>query len=189
MYPCKRLTYLLINVFLLLSHFADAQVADSIYKSNIKTVRLYNYGDQLSMPILNLNTNDQVELHFDDLQADVKYYYYTFQLCDRDWNPVILSQFDYLKGFTQMRITNYRFSSIAFSRYTHYQATIPDRSSYPIKSGNYLIKVFLDGDTSKVAFTKRLLVVDNKSTISARVTQPFSPQYFRTHQRLEFNVN
>ncbi|HUS00665.1 MAG TPA: DUF5103 domain-containing protein [Chitinophagaceae bacterium] len=189
MYPCKRFTYLLINIFLLVSYFADAQVADSIYRSNIKTVRLYNYGDQLSMPIINLNTNDQVELHFDDLQADVKYYYYTFQLCDREWNPVILSQFDYLKGFTQIRITNYRFSSIAFTRYTHYQAIIPDRNSYPIKSGNYLLKVFLDGDTSKVAFTKRLLVVDNKSTISARVTQPFSPQYFRTHQRLEFNVN
>jgi hypothetical protein len=157
--------------------------------SSIKTVRLHNYGDQLSMPVINLNTNDRVELHFDDLQADVKYYYYTFQLCDRNWKPVNVSQFDYLKGFTQIRITNYRFSSIAFTRYSHYQAIIPDRNSYPVKSGNYLIKVFLDGDTAKVAFTKRLLVVDNRSTIAARITQPFSPQYFRTHQRLEFNVN
>ena len=189
MYPCKRFIFFLINIFLLLTHFANAQVADSIYKNYIKTVRLHNSGDQLSMPVINLNTNDQVELHFDDLQADVKYYYYTFQICDRDWKPIVLSQFDYLKGFTQVRITNYRFSSIAFTRYTHYQAIIPDKGSYPIKSGNYLIKVFLDGDTSKIAFTKRLLVVDNKSTISARVTQPFSPQYFRTHQRLEFNVN
>ncbi|MEO5781720.1 MAG: DUF5103 domain-containing protein, partial [Ginsengibacter sp.] len=190
MYPGKHLVkYLLINIFLL-SHFcAVAQVADSIYKSNIKTAQLYNYGNQLSLPIINLNSNDQVELHFDDMQGDVKYYYYTFQLCDKDWNPVNLSQFDYLKGFTQMRINNYRFSSIAFTKYTHYQAILPEKNSYPIKSGNYLVKVFLDGDTSKVAFTKRLLVVDNKSTIAARITQPFTPQYFRTHQRLEFNVN
>lgn len=189
MYPAKPLPYLLLHIFLLINFCVSAQVADSIYKRNIKTVRLHNYGDQLSIPILNLNTNDQVELHFDDTQGDVKYYYYTFQICDRDWRPINLSQFDYLKGFTQMRINNYRFSSIAFTKYTHYQAIIPDKNSYPIRSGNYLLKVFLDGDTSKVAFTKRLLVVDNKSTISARVTQPFSPQYFRTHQRLEFNVD
>ena len=190
MYPGKPLIkYLLINIFLILNFCVSAQVADSIYKSNIKTVRLYNSGDQLSMPLINLNTNDQVELHFDDLQGDVKYYYYTYQLCDKDWTPVNISQFDYLKGFTQMRVNNYRFSSIAFTKYTHYQAVLPEKSSYPTKSGNYLLKVFLDGDITKVAFTKRLLVVDNKAAIAARITQPFSPQYFRTHQRLEFNVN
>ncbi len=189
MYVRKLPIYLLITVLLLISHFGIAQVADSIYKSNIKTVRLYNYGNQLSLPIINLNTNKLVELHFDDLQGDVKNYYYSLQLCNRDWKPENLSQFDYLKGFTQIRISNYRFSSIAFTKYTHYQAVIPDKNSYPIKSGNYLLKVFLDGDTSKLAFTKRLLIVDNKSTIAARITQPFSPQFFRTHQRLEFNVN
>jgi len=183
------LKYLLLNIFFIINFYAAAQVADSIYKSNIKTVRLYNYGDQLSLPIIKLNTNDQVELHFDDLQGDVKYYYYTYQLCDKDWAPVTVSQFDYLKGFTQMRVNDYRFSSIAFTKYTHYQAILPDKNSYPVKSGNYLLKVFLDGDTSKVAFTKKLLVVDNKATIAVKITQPFSPQFFRTHQRLEFNVN
>ena len=190
MYLCKHLLkYILINIFLLFSYGLTAQVADSIYKNNIKTVRFHNYGNQLSIPVINLNTTDQVELHFDDLGAGVKYYYYTYQLCDKNWMPINLSQFDYLKGFTQMRINNYRFSSIAFTKYTHYQATLPEKNSYPTKSGNYLLKVFLDGDTSRLAFAKRLLVVDNKSIISAKITQPFSPQYFRTHQRLEFNVN
>lgn len=189
MYPAKPLLFLLLNIFLLVNYNAFAQVADSIYHPNIKTVRLHSYGNQLSLPIINLNTNDQLELHFDDLHGGVKYYYYTYQLCDRGWNTINLSQFDFMKGFTQSRINNYRFSSIAFTKYTHYQAIIPDRNSYPIKSGNYLLKVFLDGDTSKVAFTRRLLVVDNKSTISAAITQPFTPQYFRTHQRLQFNVD
>ena len=190
MYPAKPLIkFLFLSVFVFFNCCVAAQVADSIYKPNIKTVRLHSYGSQLTLPIINLNTGDQVELHFDDLDGDVKYYYYTFQVCDREWKPINLSQFDYLKGFTQVRINNYRFSSIAFTKYTHYQAIIPDRSSYPIRSGNYLVKVFLDGDTSKVVFTKRLLVVDNRSVIAARITQPFTPQYFRTHQRLEFNVN
>src|SRR5687768_6370225 len=131
MYPGKIIIYLFVNIFLLINYCA-AQVADSIYRSNIKTVRLHNFGNQLSPAIINLNSGDQVELHFDDLDGDVKYYYYTYQLCDKDWNPVNLSQFDYLKGFTQIRVNNYRFSSIAFTKYSHYQAVIPDRNSYPI---------------------------------------------------------
>lgn len=166
-----------------------AQAPDSIYINNIKTAKLYPRGDQLSLPVINLASGDQVELHFDDMEADVKYYYYTYQLCNSDWTPINLSQFDYLKGFTQLRISNYRYSSLAYTRYTHYQAVLPDRSIYPIKSGNYILKVFLDGDTSKLAFTKRLMVVDNKAAIIAKVTQPFQPEYFRTHQRIEFSID
>ncbi|MEO6220929.1 MAG: DUF5103 domain-containing protein [Ginsengibacter sp.] len=178
-----------IAFFLISSQPMYAQVPDSIYVNSIKTAKLYTYGNQISMPVINLQSGDQVELHFDDMDADVKYYYYTYQLCNYDWKPVNLSQFDYLKGFTQLRITNYRFSSIAYTRYTHYQAVIPDKSSYPTKSGNYILKVFLNGDTSKLAFTKRLMVIDNKATIIAKVTQPFAPEYFRTHQRIQFTVD
>ncbi len=187
----KTLKYILpaFLFFLFSYNFLHAQTPDSIYVNNITTVRLYNYGNQLAMPVINLNSNDQVELHFDDLDADVKYYYYTYQLCNSDWKPANLGQFDYIKGFTQLRITNYRFSSIAYKRYTHYQAVLPDRNSYPARSGNYLLKVYLDGDTSKLAFTKRLMVVDNKAAIAARVTQPFAPEFFHTHQKLQFTVD
>ena len=175
-------------VFLFSSKCIIAQSPDSIYVNNIRTVRLYNYGNQLSLPVINLNSSDQVELHFDDMDADVKYYYYTYQLCNNDWTPVNLSQFDYIKGFTQLRISNYRFSSIALTRYTHYQAVIPDRSSYPTRSGNYILKVYLNGDTSQLAFTKRLMVVDNKASILARVIQPYAPEFFQIHQRVQFTV-
>jgi hypothetical protein len=184
---CVRLT--LILFFLSCVSIVFSQAPDSIYVNNIKTVRFHNYGDQLSLPVITLNSNDAAELHFDDMDVKVKYYYYTFQLCNSDWKPVNLSQFDYIKGFTQMRINNYRFSSIAYTRYTHYQAVIPDRSCVPSRSGNYILKVFLDGDTSKLVFTKRLLVLNNKSTIGARVTQPFLPEFFRSHQKIQFNVN
>lgn len=180
---------LLIVCFSFFYFVMFAQVADSIYSANIRTVRLNISGDQLSLPVINLNSNDIVELNFDDLDSRAKSYYYTFQLCNADWTPVNLSQFDYIKGFTQIRINNYRFSSIAYTRYTHYEAIIPDRNCQPTRSGNYLLKVFLDGDTSKLAFTKRLLVLNAKASISARVTQPFLPEYFRTHQKIQFNVN
>jgi hypothetical protein len=168
---------------------AQLQNPNAVYAVNIHSVRFNIYGDQETMPLYRLNSGDKLELHFDDMDTRVKSYYYTYQLCDYNWQPVNLSSFDYMKGFTQQRITNYRFSSIAYTRYTHYQAILPDANSMPSKSGNYLLKVFLDGDTAQTVFTRGLLVLDSKASVSAQVIQPFAPQYYKTHQRVKFNVS
>ncbi len=168
---------------------ANAQIPDHIYKPNIASVKLHKYGDIYSYPILILNGSEQLELHFDDMDADVKYYYYGFQLCNADWTPANIQPFDYIRGFQSNRITNYRNSSIVQTRYTHYQAIFPERNSAPTKGGNYLLKVFLNDDTSKLIFTRRFLVVNNKASVSAQVTQPFNANFFRTHQRVQVAVN
>ncbi|HVZ96762.1 MAG TPA: DUF5103 domain-containing protein [Chitinophagaceae bacterium] len=174
--------------FLMLSKNTMALSPDSIYMSNIKTARLYYSGNELSLPVINLNSIGQLELHFDDLDADVKYYYYTYQLCNSDWTPVDINQADYIRGFIQMRISTYRFSSIALTRYTHYQAVLPDQSGYPTKSGNYILKVYLNGDTSQLAFTKRLMITGGQASVAAKIIQPFAPPLYQTHQRLQFTV-
>jgi hypothetical protein len=183
----KKVVFLFM--FFFTGKYLFAQAPDSIYAANIETVRMYNPGNQFSIPVINLNGGNQVDLQFDDMDADVKYYYYTYQLCNSNWVPADLGQFDYIKGFTQNRITNYRFSSIALTRYTHYQVTLPDGNMYPSRSGNYVVKVFLNGDTSQLVFTKRLLVVDSKATINARIIQPFSPSLSETSQKIQFRID
>jgi hypothetical protein len=181
--------YLFIFIFLLTAFCTYGQLPDKIYKDNVKCVRFHLYGDQESMPIYNLNSAEQLELNFDDMDANVKNYYYTYQLCDYSWKPVDISPFMYIKGFTQQRITTNRYSSIALTKYIHYQAMLPDRNTTITMSGNYLLKIFLDGDTSKLVFTRRLLVLEQQATIAARVVQPLTPQWFKTHQKLQFNAN
>ncbi len=166
-----------------------AQNVEKIYKPFIRTAQLFMYGNQQSLPVCALNSADRLQLEFDDMDGGIKSYYYTFVLCDYNWNPVNLSPFDYLKGFTQNRITTYRYSSLALTRYTHYQAFLPDRNSLPTRSGNYLLKVFLDGDTSKLAFTKQMLVFEQKAGINGSVVQPFSVQLFKTHQKIRMFIN
>ena len=165
------------------------RLPDQVYLSNIKTVKLNRFGDPLSYPVLALNSSDLLELNYDDLDGGVKHYYYTLTLCNANWTPAQLSYFDYVKGYSQVRINTYRNSSISLTRYTHYQATLPDRNCQPIKSGNYLLKVFLNGDTSQLAFTKRFLVVDNKLSVAIQVTQPFNQEYFQTHHRFQVQVD
>ena len=158
------------------------------YGAAIQSAKLYRIGDQTSFPAIALNGGNTLQLDFDDLDNRVKNYYYTFQLCNADWTPSILHPFEYIKGFQNNRISTYRNSSIATTRYIHYQATVPDRNCYPSKSGNYLLKVFLDSDTSKLAFVKRFVVYDNLSTVAAQVQQPFNAQFFRSYQKLFITV-
>lgn len=176
-------------VLLLTVYIASAQVPDKVYAANIHNVKLNFYGNQLAYPVIRLNTNDQLELNFDDLGGGVRNYSYTWQLCNADWSKTILSEFDYIKGFTQNRITTYRNSSIALVKYTHYMVTLPERNCQPSRSGNYLLKAFSDGDTSHVLFTRRVLVTDEKATVGVQIQQPFSGQFFKTHQKLQFSVN
>jgi len=65
---------------------------------------------------------------------------------------------------------------------------LPDRNCVPVRSGNYLLEVFLDGDTSKIVFTKRFLVVDNRSSITADIQQPFNAQWFQKYQKVSVGV-
>lgn len=162
---------------------------DRIYMPGIRTVKLHPPGDPVAPPILRLNGTDQLELNFDEMGSDVRTYYYTFQLCDADWAPVQMSFFDYVKGFSRVRITNYRTATITLSRYIHYHALLPDRNCVPTKSGNYLLKVFADGDTSKLAFTRRILVIDQRMDVALQIQQPFNQRYFQTHHRLQVNVS
>lgn len=167
----------------------SAQQPDKIYMPNIHTVKLFVTGNQDVYPIIKLNASNMMELHFDDLNGSVKNYNYTYVLCNADWTSANLSPFDYLQGFTQGKFMQYRNSSVAKTKYVHYQALLPEQSCMPKISGNYLLKVYLNGDTSKLAFTRRVLVLNDIIPVGAKITQPFNTQLFRTYQKLQFTVD
>jgi hypothetical protein len=180
----KGISILLLAGILAGFHLISRAQSETALGATIKSAKLYRLGDQTSFPILALNSGNALQLDFDDLDIRVKNYYYTFQLCNADWSPSILHPFEYIKGFQNVRINTYRNSSIASTRYIHYQAQVPDRNCYPDRSGNYLLKVFLDSDTSKLVFAKRFVVVNTLATVAAQVQQPFNAQFFRSYQKL-----
>jgi Domain of unknown function (DUF5103) len=181
--------YLILFFMLYFVVNLEAQIPDSVYTPNIYSVKLFLKGNQMSYPVLTLTGNDQLDLEFDDLDGDVKNYYYTYQLCNADWTPVQVSTFDYINGFAQSQITNYRFSSVSLIHYTHYHIILPENNSRLTLSGNYILKVYLNNDETKIAFTKRLLVVQTLVSISAQILPPMNPQFSGAYQKLQFTVN
>src|SRR6187551_1801623 len=92
------------------------------FDEDIKSVKLYRFGNQTAFPAIALGDQNALELHFDDMDPSIKNYYYTFQLCNADWSYSNLKPFDYIRGFQNVRIGTYRNSSISTYRYVHYQA-------------------------------------------------------------------
>lgn len=183
----QRVTILLAMCMVLT---AQAQpLLEEVRSANVVGIKLYKKGDQLLYPILRLGETEGLELHFDDINNSSRSYFYTYVLCNADWSIANVSNMDYIKGFTQVRLNQYRFSSATQSKYVHYSATLPAANSLPSKSGNYLLKVYENGDTAKLLFSKRFLVVNEKASLAARMQQPFAPEYFLTHQKLLIDLN
>jgi hypothetical protein len=54
------------------------QIPEEVRLPQIKTVQLFMFGNQLGYPALELNSGDRMELHFDDMDANIKNYSYIF---------------------------------------------------------------------------------------------------------------
>ncbi|MFZ9942396.1 MAG: DUF5103 domain-containing protein [Bacteroidia bacterium] len=161
---------------------------DFVYKENIKSVVLEQSGLKLSEPILKLGTDESLALSFDDLDADNKYYAYTLIHCNADWTPSNLLQSDYLQGFSEDRITDYKASFNTIQPYTNYRLVIPGREVRPILSGNYLLMVYPEGEPEKPVITRRMMVVEPRTVIDGVVHRATTVQDRDSKQEVDFSV-
>lgn len=166
----------------------QAQV-DKILDTNIQTVLIYPKGKPLALPVIGLNTQEELVVQFDDLKAQYQQYYFTVELMDRLWQPVALNPFDYIRGLTQNNIRDYTISSIAQQSYYHYSYRFPSASCRPTKSGNYLMKVYRQGRKNELVFTKRFFVVEQDVPIAASIQEPFDGLISKTHQKIQVTLD
>ena len=116
----------------------NMRCVDSIYKKNIKTVQLRDASFEMSQPILNLETQGTLVLNFDDFDGGTKNFMYTFIHCNADWTPDDLSTTEFIDGFADNVISDYKFSFNTIQRFTYYYVSFPNANIRFTKSGNYL---------------------------------------------------
>lgn len=165
------------------------RIHDDVYHSNIRTVNLHRLGHELSFPVINFNAGEQLLLSFDDLDSDVKLYKYTVVHCDATWNLSDLWPSDYIAGFTDDQIDNYRFSFNTLQPYTHYELVFPNDNLKFTLPGNYLLIVYPGSNPENVAFTRRFSVVDTKVSIDGRVRMPATSSERTKKHEIGFKIN
>jgi Domain of unknown function (DUF5103) len=142
---------------------------DYVYKKNIKTVQLRDESFELTKAILNLGSVEKLKLSFDDLDADLKNYSYTLIHCNYNWEPSDLMPNEYIDGFLDNSINDYRYSFNTLQKYTHYNVSFPNNSMRITKTGNYILKVYQDNNPESIVITRRFMVFQNKIAIESNV--------------------
>ncbi|MBW4889349.1 DUF5103 domain-containing protein [Mucilaginibacter sp. HMF5004] len=165
------------------------QYDNHVYQSNIKTVQLYNSVKEGSFPAITLGSSETLTLGFDDLKAGSRNYMYTIEHCDAEWNPSRISPTEYLQSFTEDRLSDYRYSTNTIQKYTHYQLTLPNYNIIPKLSGNYILKVYEDGDRNKMVLTRKFYVVDNKVSVQTDITASSDNLLRQSAQKINFQLS
>jgi hypothetical protein len=160
---------------------------DYTYKATIKTAQLYGTEWEFSPPLIEKNTDEQLQLSFDDLDGDQKRYSITFVHCNADWTPSDLMTMEFVEGFSDMNIINFSYSINTLQKYTHYSIVFPTQSVKFIKSGNYIVYVYLNGDKKDLVLSRRFMVFENKLNITASIRQAMGENSVGK-QQLEFSV-
>lgn len=187
----KQCLHLLLFLTIGVNTFAQQTMVyeDKIYQPEIKSVQFYNATKEASFPIISLRSNEQVLLSFDDLRGRTRTLNYTIEHCDAAWNSSRLSPTEYLQSFTEDRIMNYNYSSNTRQKYIHYELTLPNQTIAPKLPGNYLLKVYEDGDPARLILTRRLYVLAPKVSIAAEMTPSASTMLRQTNQKINIQVN
>ncbi len=162
---------------------------DFIYKKSIRTVQLQKSDWEFSAPVIKLGSDEKLKLMFDDLDGESKNYRFTIIHCDARWNPTDrLLQSEYINGFFDDNINDYQYSKNTIQKYVHYELIFPTENLKPSKSGNYLLKVFLDYDQNNVVLTKRFMVIDEKINILPDIHHATIINDYNYKQEIDFSI-
>ncbi len=190
MYMMKKLLPFFIVLFIASACPAQTPYSNQVFRAGIKTVEFYNTKKQPSFPLIRLNSDEQLLLAFDDLEGSTARYYYTIRHCDEDWKESNLSPAEYLQSFTEDQIQNYNYSTATVQKYTHYELKLPNDNIKPKISGNYILKVYLDGDQSNTVLTQRFYVVESKISVMAEIAPSSADVSSRqTNQKINLQID
>ena len=182
----------LLGIFFFLSCFfrlsAQTVYSTKPFSDEIKTAQVIVNNNVFLPPIISLNGNDVVTVKFDKLSVENPYVRYRIIHCNADWTPSDLSEVDYLDGFNDQLVKEYRFSENTTVNYIHYDLSFPNNDARMKISGNYAVVVTDDTNPDKNLLTACFSVVEQQMQIKASVSGNTDIDFNKSHQQLSFEL-
>lgn len=177
---------LLINSFVLSS---QSFFRNQTHAENIKTLQIDVAGKEFSLPIIELNGMEVLDVRFDEMSHEAHSYGYKVIHCNADWTPSNISSTEYIQGFTTANITDYTLSLNTTYLYTHYRFQLPNEDMSFKISGNYVVVIYEDNKMDKPIAQACFSIVEPKVFITATIRGNTDTELNRRMQQLDFEVN
>jgi hypothetical protein len=176
----------LILIGLVFMNFiASSQEYEILPPEYIKTIQFTGNQELTGTPLIKLN--ESLSLTFDDIRARVADYYYTIEHYDYNWTPSKLAKNEYIEGFDNIRIFDFRNSLTTLQPFTHYELRIPNKNTRRLKvTGNYMLKIF--NEDRQLVFSRKFMVFDPFVNVRAQVRRSRSLDNIGQKQLIEYRV-
>jgi hypothetical protein len=179
-----------LRIFPLYSENTDTLLfTNHVFNDKIKTVQLYKEGWNLSYPVIKLNSDEKLVLHFDLLGDNIENYYYTFIHCDKDWRKSDIFYTDYMDGFSENPIEDYKPSFNTTVNYIHYRLSFPNERAQLKLSGNYILLVHPMNEPENPVLSQRFIITEDVAGITISAHRPRMTADVNTNQQIDFTVN
>jgi hypothetical protein len=139
---------------------------------------------------MTLHSADRLVVGFDELSLDVHRLSYRLEHCEADWSTSEdIFESDWLNGFNDNPIDDYRNSINTTVLYTHYQFHIPNEQCQLKMSGNYRLTVFDEDADHERLLEVEFYVVEPLMTVGLEATTNTDIDHNDSHQQVSFSVN
>lgn len=172
-----------------LGNIDSLKYTDHTFRPTIKTVILQQEGVDGSAPMIELNSGTRLHLQFDDLDVIQRQYYYSLEHCNADWKPSRVMVSRAIRGLPQDFLQDFQYSFNTRLQYMHYSLVFPSDQMEILLSGNYILKVYEDGDQDNLVLTRRFMVFKREAPVSASVRRTVPVNLMDTHQEVDVSVN
>lgn len=164
---------------------------NEILDKNIASLQVVANNDWLSLPIITLNSNDFVNISFDDLTHEYHRYCYKIEHCEADWQTSsALFESDYIDGFASGNtIDDVQESTNTVQLYTHYSISLPNNKCRPKISGNYRVTIYDENDEKHVVCRAYFMIVEPSMAVQLNVTTNTDIDINGKHQQVEMAVD
>ncbi|NRF41790.1 DUF5103 domain-containing protein [Pedobacter foliorum] len=186
--PAGLFFLLLLSIQIAVAQNQQFVYENKVYQPQIKTVQCYNSQKEQSLPVITLKSSEFLVFSFDDLNAGSKNYWYTVEHCTSDWKSSRLSTIDYLETLTEDRISDFKYSFGTIQKYTHYHLTLPNSQIKPKIAGNYILKVYEEGNQQKPVISQQFYVVNNTANIAVDVVASSQVSLRFSNQKVNFTI-
>lgn len=158
---------------------------------NIASLQVVANNDWLSLPIITLNSNDFVNIRFDDLTHEYHRYCYKIEHCEADWQTSsALFESDYIDGFASGNtIDDVKESTNTVQLYTHYNISFPNNKCRPKISGNYRVTIYDENDEKHVVCRAYFMIVEPSMAVHLNVTTNTDIDINGKHQQVEMAID